>query len=107
MRRDFTSPDDEYVDTPQEQDIEQHEQRRRRSHADEPPPEPTHHNSRQEYQTCAARNRSEVKIALKETQGKQSKHALTCDGEHGEEGDGWEEAGYYGHGELREEHQAA
>jgi hypothetical protein len=38
MRRDFTSPDDEYVDTPQEEDVEEHEQRRRRPHSDEPPP---------------------------------------------------------------------
>jgi t-SNARE complex subunit (syntaxin) len=38
MRRDFTSPYDEYVDTPQEEDVEEHEQRRRRPHSDEPPP---------------------------------------------------------------------
>ncbi|BAS83503.1 Os03g0275450, partial [Oryza sativa Japonica Group] len=81
MLHNLTSPDDKHVDAPQEEDVEQYEQRRRCRHSDEPPPEPAHHDDGQEHQTC--------------------------DGEHGEEGEGREEAGHHGHGELREEREAA
>lgn len=111
MLHNLTSPDDKHVDAPQEEDVEQYEQRRRCRHSDEPPPEPAHHDDGQEHHACAPRNQTTSKFAHNQTRGgggaKGSKRARTCDGEHGEEGEGREEAGHHGHGELREEREAA
>ena len=70
MLHELTSPDDEDVDAPQEENVEEHEERRGRRHPDEPPPQPTQQDSRDEHQAYAEHGQSNIrKIALTKTGG--------------------------------------